>query len=745
MMSNRGRILVVVLAAGLGLGAWFLHRAGVGWGTTRPSPIVPAGRAVAVLSLSNRSGAADVESAWLSTGLSEMLSTQLTAGDVISIPRDTIERMQDELDIGESSELSREALSRIRTNIGADIIIAGSFVASPAGAEGGAVSVDIRLFDAMSGDSLGAVRESGSEQELIDLARRAGARARETLGASGLSDDELRRLRSAMPAQTETLRLYSEGLARLRAFDALSAQSYLERAVTAEPSFVLAHIALSDALGFLGRQDESVAEARRAYELSGQLPHALRFVAKETYLERSGRWEEAVSVSRELVRQYPDSLDHGLSLSYVLAQSGRVEDAFRELDRLRRLPPPKCDDARIDMAEAWFSDEDPRRRLSAARRAAVKAESTGMRSMLGRALFAEGNARERRGQLVQAERCYERAGELRSASGDRTGLGHVLSSTSALLVERGELDEAVERASRSEEVFRELGDHRGLATGLRSKAAALIEKGRLADAARALLESQALFEGMGEASEAQRVRLLMASIATLRGDLVEARRLCQAALDAGSKTRTDDLVAGASMGLADVLAIGNRLAEAHSHGLRALDLRRRSGDTALAAKAATRLAGILLEDGQAEEALRLVRETTRQFEHDGRRDWEAEARATLALALASRGEREESRAEIMAAREIAKSSQNVRVRARVAVAAASLLPAPETRTALLEALAATGESGLRPLRLELQLAMIRPDPTGSSGFDAPRELEALRRDAERAGFLLIARRAAARR
>ena len=65
------------------------------------------------------------------------------------------------------------------------------------------------------------VSEKGSASEIDQLVSKAGAELREKLGVSALSDAESASVRAALPSVPEAARLYSEGLKKLRLFDAL--------------------------------------------------------------------------------------------------------------------------------------------------------------------------------------------------------------------------------------------------------------------------------------------------------------------------------------------------------------------------------------------------------------------------------------------------------------------------------------------------------------------------------------------
>jgi eukaryotic-like serine/threonine-protein kinase len=193
-----------------------------------PAPIA-ARRAVAVLGFRNLSGRN--EDAWLSTALSEMLSTELAAGRTLRlVSGEDVARVKSELSRQDAGSLANETLLRIHQNLGSDLLVVGAYTAI--GRKGSKqIRVDLRLQNAISGETVAEIAETGAEANLFDLVSRAGIRLREKLGISDLSPTEAVEARASLPSEPEAARLYSEGLARLRVFDGLPARDLLRRSV----------------------------------------------------------------------------------------------------------------------------------------------------------------------------------------------------------------------------------------------------------------------------------------------------------------------------------------------------------------------------------------------------------------------------------------------------------------------------------------------------------------------------------
>jgi hypothetical protein len=141
--------------------------------------------------------------------------------------------MKLDLALPDAESYAPDTLRRIRKHSGIDLVVLGSYMAM--GSEAGdQLRIDFHLQDAATGETLASVSETGTEPELLDLVARTGSRLRSTLGvqtpAGGPSST-----RASLPSSNEAARLYAEGLAKLRVFEAREARSLLEKAVALDP------------------------------------------------------------------------------------------------------------------------------------------------------------------------------------------------------------------------------------------------------------------------------------------------------------------------------------------------------------------------------------------------------------------------------------------------------------------------------------------------------------------------------
>src|SRR5215469_2728069 len=379
-------------------------------------PVEPR-RSVAVLGFRNLSGRAD--QVWLSTALSDWLTTELSAGEQLrTVPAENVARARIELGLPDLDSVGHDNLIRIGKNLSTDWVVAGSY-ASLGQESGGQVRLDLRLEDARTGETTAAISETGTEARLFDLVSRAGERLRAKLGVAAVTQEEAVGVAQALPQDHLAARFYSEGFAKLRVSDALAARNLLEQSVAAEPDFAISHSALSRAWLMLGYDREAKAEAKKAYDLSLNLPRAERLEVEARYHETSGEWDKAIEIYRALFAFFPDSLDYGLALAHVQLAAAKASESSKTVDSLRKLPSPLGNDPRIELADADAAEflGDFIRDEASSRAAAEKAHALSASLLLAQARTNQSWALANLGRFDEASAAANEGKQLYAAAG----------------------------------------------------------------------------------------------------------------------------------------------------------------------------------------------------------------------------------------------------------------------------------------------------------------------------------------
>ncbi len=433
------------------------------------SPIAAASKnanfrsSIAVLGFKNLSSGRDAD--WLSTAITQMLSTELAIRyKVRIIPEETVSRAKLDLGVKEKDGYPRETLRALRTDLGSDYVVAGSYVVL-GDRNSRQVRVDLRLQETISGETLASIAVSGKQSEIFDLVSRAGHQMRMKLGATVPPEGDTD-WRTVLPTNPEAARLYSEGLRHLRVFESLTASELLQKSVILEPDFALGHAALAEAWSALGYEARAISSAQKALSLSNSLPEDERLEIEGRHYELNHDWAGAMGVYQHLWQDFPDDIESGLKLAAAQTSAGNLDKALATLSSLRSTLSSQRDDPRIDLAEALVAahNSDYKRQQTLAEHAESKARSSGARLLLARAQLVKGRALEDQSQFQPAREAYSVARQIFEQAGDLEGTAKALNDIGVVLQKQGNLVEAREKLEQARDYFREIGDENRLRT-----------------------------------------------------------------------------------------------------------------------------------------------------------------------------------------------------------------------------------------------------------------------------------------
>src|SRR5882724_4135458 len=459
-------------------------------------------QSVAVLGFKNLSG--EAQDGWLSTAFSDWLMTELTAGEQVrTIPAESVARMKAELSLTDVDTLSTDSLMRIRKNLGTDFVVVGSYAMFGAKSDV-QIRLDVRLQNTRNGETAGAFSETGTENHLLDLVSRAGEHLRTKLGVRAVTSEEAAEVAIALPSKSETAKLYSEGLARLRAFDALRARDLLQNAIAVEPGYALSHAALATAWAQLGYDENARAEAKKAFDLSSSLSRAERLLVEGRYRETSRDWDKAAEIYRALFEFFPDNLDYGLALANAEYKANKWKDTLTTIAALRELPLPLRDDPRIDLAEqdAARSLGDTKRSEAALVKAAEKAHAAGASLLLAKTRLAQAWLFENLGRFSEVEAAVREARQLYVAANDRSGVAEATTLGAIALKNQGNYLGAKKGYDEVLALYHQIGNRTGLAAENDNIGDILVYLGDLEGARRGYETALAIYHEVGEIGRA---------------------------------------------------------------------------------------------------------------------------------------------------------------------------------------------------------------------------------------------------
>lgn len=656
------------------------------------------------------------ETRWLGSALSEMLTTELAAGTRLRVvSRENVARARPYLDALESGGTGAENLEKIRSIVGADLLVVGTYLVLDEGGER-RIRLDIRILEVPGGDIVASLAEVGPEAGLFELVARTGARLRQELGFDELSPQQARAARALQPGDPEAMRLYAQGLERLRASDAPRALDVLRRAAGLEPASAVIHSALSEAYGMLGYDEQALDEQKRAAALAGSLAREPRLGIQARFYELNREWGRASETYRSLWTFHPDNLEYGLKLANCLMRGGRPAEALETVKAVHRLPPPEGEDARADVLEARIGRRlgDPVVELRAAEAAAAKGRRSGETLLTVQGLVFQGDALLTLGRTDQAIGIFREALELAGNDDNPMILGMAHANLGFALMSRGDLDEAEAASREALAIAERIGSDVGISAQYEVLGDLHRLRGDLAEAQDFLERALDVYLRLGDRTLQGRIHALLGLTLWARGDLDGARGSLEQAQALSRETgdRATDVAALSHLG---------RILESEGELQRALGLQeeafsrfRRLGDPGRSAGALAQSAAVLGRLGRVND----IETARRRFEQVLQTRRRLGDRIGIGEVLGALSEIQYREGDLVAARRLAGlevqiadetgsrtlTADALRATARVDQAADRL---PQARRSLESALAALGpEPSLAEAGVRLDLARV---------------------------------------
>ncbi len=738
-----GGVAAVLLALVVG-GTYLRMRTVV---LSESGPAINPRRSVAVIGFKNLSG--DPREEWLSTALSDWLTTELTAGEQIrAIPAESISRMKLELALPDVDSLSRDSLQRIRQNIGPDVVVAGSYAALGAKPDG-QIRLDLRLQDTQSGETIDSVSESGSESHLLQLVSSAGEQLRARLGVRAVTTAEAAEVAIALPAKSEAAKLYAEGLARLRVFDALAARDLFQKAIAAEPSFALSHSALATTWSDLGYEEKAKLEARKSFDLSSNLPRAGRLLVEGRYREVSRDWSRAIEIYRALFDFFPDNLDYGLALAQAQLGANRWRDALGTVSVLRELPVPLRDNPQIDFVEnnAAQALGDAKRGDLALARAVANAQVSGASLLLAEGRRQQAWLYENSGRQDLVEQAIREAKTLYLAANNRLGVARTTTLEGIVLERQGDYVGAKGKYEESLVIYREAGSKLSLSNQYDNLGDVLLYLGDLKGARESYQAALTTYQEIGDENGAALAKLGLGDVALESGYLERAKSLYTDASELCRELGNPTRQASALVDLARVQRLQGDLAGARQNSAEALARFDEASDKSESAHARLQLAQLALDEGKTAEADSQAQQAASIFEQLQANRYRAEAMLLVSQAMLAEGRFDEARPNLDLVMNLARKSHNRELELSASITEVRLQalsghgPYASSWAPKLKQIASDAEAGhFSELALEARLALGELELESGSSV-ARTHLDAMGRDALAAGSSLLANRA----
>ena len=287
-------------------------------------PQVPGKNPVAVMYFDNQSDRRDLD--WLREGLADMIITDLSRSERLSLlSRQQLHLLLERIGHKEGEKIRLDVALDVARRSQAKIVILGSFAVL-----GERIRIDVQLHDARDGQLLAAERLVVEDPVQIlthvdllalKLASHLGATPTRSVAGTGLT--------SAMTDNLQAYRYYSLAVEEAQALHNKEAINLLEKAVSLNPQFAMAHGRIGYAYAVTGWSAEKAKpHLEKAFQLSNRLTEKDRLFINAWYSIANLDYSGATVPLRKIIGEYPMEVEAYLSLAYLLRGEGQLEEAI---------------------------------------------------------------------------------------------------------------------------------------------------------------------------------------------------------------------------------------------------------------------------------------------------------------------------------------------------------------------------------------------------------------------------------
>ncbi len=319
--SGVAAISLAVLAL-IGVGFWFFNLRAA----SQSAPV----NSIAVLPFQNVNG--DQNTEFLSDGIAETLINNFTKSGALRVTaRSTAFRYR-----GRDSEPQT-----IGAELGVGVILTGkvSQIAD-------ALSIQVDLVDAADGTQIWGDKYDGKASDILEIQQKI---ERDVTGQLRLTGAEQQQAAKKYTDSAEAYEFYLRGrylLNKRTADDLKKAIQEFKQAIDRDPNFALAYVGLANGYALLEEYagtpstetlPQAKSFARRALELDDSLAEAyasLGFINSSLW-----EWEEAECNFQKAIELNPNLSTANHWYCGFLLQTGRIDDALREIKRAQELDP----------------------------------------------------------------------------------------------------------------------------------------------------------------------------------------------------------------------------------------------------------------------------------------------------------------------------------------------------------------------------------------------------------------------
>jgi len=590
---------------------------------------------LAILPFRNASGDGTLD--WLGPSLAEMLSTDVgQSAQLRTVSQEHLHQLLSDLRVGPNTSLDPTNLKRLAEFSNADTLVWGQYAKF-----GNQIRIDGTLQDIKHNRSVPLKIEVPSEKDIPGAVDRLAESIRQTLA---LPSDVVKELKASsfQPTSTsvEALRDYNLGVELLRDGKNLEAQKQLQTAVREDPNFALAYAKLAQVNSGLGYDTEAEQSAKKAVELSRDLPDAEKYLISAIELQVLKNYPDAIKAYLNLAKVAPDNSDVQSALASLYQDSGDLAKAKEYYQKLLQSN-PKDIGAILDLGRIALKSGDPQASFDPLNRAYSLAVQVDNQEQKAISLHLMAVAYRMLSKPQEVLRNENEAIAIWRKIDQKRGLAFSLNELANSEASLGDNKNARKDFEEALQIRRDIGDKRGLGDSLLDVGNFEDDQGDHDEALKMYKEALDLQRDLGNEGMQALCLNNIGSVYSNKGQYEDALTYFQQALQLREKAGVPQDIVEAVHNLGYTLAQMGQYDKAISNYLRALDLRRSMNDPRGAAIESYGLGMLFLYQGRFGAAIKSEQEALKTFRDiQDKTAWMAQVLGGYgeALILAGRGD-----------------------------------------------------------------------------------------------------------
>ncbi|MFY9561212.1 MAG: tetratricopeptide repeat protein [Terriglobales bacterium] len=416
------------------------------------------GPAVSLAILPFRNASGDPGLDWLGPSLADMLSTDVgQSAQLRTVSPNRLHQIFTDLRISSTTVLDPSAIRRVADFSSADRVVWGQYAKF-----GDQIRIDATLQDIKNDRTVSLKIDVPNEKEIPGAVDRLAESIRQKLA---LPEDVLKELKASSfqpnSSSVAALRDYNRGIGFQRDGKNLEAQKQFEVATKEDPAFALAFSKLAQTYSSLGYDTQAEQSARKAVELSQNLPETEKYLIAAVRAQISKNFPEAIKAYENLVRASPDNTDAQSALAGLYADSGDFAKASEYYQKILSAN-PKDIAATLEMGRITIKSGNPQASLEPLNRALSLSIQVDNQETRATSLHAIGAAYRMLGKPEEALRTFEQALEVRRSIRQQRGIAQSLNEIARVEASLGKTQVALSKFREALQIRREIGDKRGV-------------------------------------------------------------------------------------------------------------------------------------------------------------------------------------------------------------------------------------------------------------------------------------------